>query len=37
VAAQHPDIVTKLEKTMREQHTPSPVFPFPALDEQKAK
>ncbi|MFA6562633.1 MAG: arylsulfatase [Verrucomicrobiia bacterium] len=32
VAAQHPDIVAKLEKIMREQHTPSSVFPFPALD-----
>jgi arylsulfatase A-like enzyme len=32
VAAQHPDIVAKIEKIMREQHTPSSVFPFPALD-----
>jgi len=37
VAAQHPDIVAKLERIMREQHTPSSVFPFPALDEEKAK
>ncbi|MCX6898285.1 MAG: arylsulfatase [Verrucomicrobia bacterium] len=37
VAAQHPDVVAKLEKIMREQHTPSSVFPFPALDEDKTK
>jgi len=37
VAAQHPDIVAKLERIMREQHTPSSVFPFPALDEDKTK
>ncbi len=33
VAVQHPDIVAKMEKIMREQHTPSSVFPFPALDQ----
>jgi arylsulfatase A len=32
VAAQHPDIVTRLERLMREQHQPSAAFPFPALD-----
>jgi arylsulfatase A-like enzyme len=32
VAAGHPDVVTKLEKIMGEQHTPSNKFPFPALD-----
>ena len=32
VSAQHPDIVAKLERLMREQHTPSAAFPFPALD-----
>jgi arylsulfatase A-like enzyme len=32
VAAEHPGIVAKLQKVMREQHTPSSVFPFPALD-----
>jgi arylsulfatase A-like enzyme len=37
VAAQHPDIVAKMEKIMREQHTSSPVFPFPALDGEKTK
>ena len=37
VAAQHPDIVAKMEKIMREQHTPSSVFPFPALDAATAK
>ena len=32
VAADHPDIVAKIDTLMREQHTPSPEFPFPALD-----
>ena len=32
VAALHPDIVARMEKLMREQHTPSKLFPFPVLD-----
>jgi arylsulfatase A len=32
VAAQHPDIVAKLGKILREQHANSAEFPFPALD-----
>jgi arylsulfatase A len=32
VAAEHPKIVAQIEKIMREQHTPSQLFPFPALD-----
>jgi arylsulfatase len=32
VAETHPDIVAKIEKLMREQHTPNPDFPFPAID-----
>jgi hypothetical protein len=28
VAAQHPDIVKKMEEIMKEAHTPSEVFPF---------
>jgi len=32
VSAEHPDIVAKIAKIMREQHTPSAEFPFPALD-----
>jgi len=36
VAAEHPDIVSSIERIMREQHTPSPLFKFPALDEQPA-
>ncbi len=32
VAAEHPDIVARLEKIMAEQHTPSPEFPIPVLD-----
>lgn len=37
VAAEHPDIIAKFEKILRDQHTPSSVFPFPALDGDKAK
>jgi arylsulfatase A-like enzyme len=32
VAAQHPDVVAKLERIMREQHVNSAEFPFPPLD-----
>jgi len=32
VAAEHPDILKKLEAILREQHTPSQEFPIPALD-----
>jgi arylsulfatase A len=32
VSAQHPKAVARIEKLMREQRVPSPVFPFPALD-----
>ncbi|HZN35664.1 MAG TPA: sulfatase-like hydrolase/transferase, partial [Pirellulaceae bacterium] len=32
VSAEHPDVVARIEKLMREQHTPNPEFPFPALD-----
>jgi arylsulfatase A len=32
VSAEHPEIVAKLEKIMREQHVNSTDFPFPALD-----
>jgi arylsulfatase len=32
VAAEHADIVGKMKRIMREQHTPSKEFPFPALD-----
>jgi arylsulfatase A-like enzyme len=32
VAAQHPEVVRRIEKIMKESHTPSPLFPFPALD-----
>ena len=35
VAAQHPDIVAKIEQIMREQHIPSAEFPLPALDRSK--
>ncbi len=35
ISAQHPDIVAKMEKLMREQHIPSKAFPFPALDHLK--
>jgi arylsulfatase len=32
VAADHPDIVAKLESMMDEQHVPSDIFPLKALD-----
>lgn len=32
VIAAHPEIVAKLEALMRQEHTPSREFPFPALD-----
>ena len=32
VAAEHADIVAKMTEIMRQQHTPSKEFPFPALD-----
>lgn len=32
VAAEHPDILKKLETIMREQHVPSTEFPIPSLD-----
>jgi arylsulfatase A-like enzyme len=32
VAAAHPDVVAKLTRLMKEQHTPSREFPFAALD-----
>lgn len=35
VADRHPDLVAKMLKIARQQHTPSPVFPFPALEEEK--
>ena len=37
VAAEHPDVVARLEQIMREQHTPSQEFPFPSLDKSLAK
>ncbi len=37
VASEQPDIITQMEQLMREQHTPSAVFPLPALDRLVAK
>ena len=37
VAADHPEIVAKIERLMREQHVPSVEFPLPALDRLVAK
>lgn len=34
VAADHPEIVAKIDSLMRQQHTPSAEFPFPALDKR---
>jgi arylsulfatase A len=35
VSARYPEVVSRLEKLMREQRTPSKDFPFPALDSPK--
>jgi arylsulfatase A-like enzyme len=32
VSAEHPEVVAKIERLFREQHTPSKDFPLPALD-----
>ena len=32
VSADHPEIVAKIEKLMKSEHTASAEFPFPALD-----
>lgn len=32
VAGEHPELVAKFERLMREQHVPSAEFPMPALD-----
>jgi arylsulfatase len=32
VAAQHPEVIVKMQAIMKTQHTPSKTFPFPALD-----
>ncbi|MEO7675463.1 MAG: hypothetical protein ABIV39_01720 [Verrucomicrobiota bacterium] len=37
VAAQHAEIVAKMETLMREQHVPSTEFRFPALDQLSTK
>ncbi len=37
VAAKHPDVVMRLEKIMKEQHTPSAVFPLQSIDLKKKK
>lgn len=34
VAAKHPDVLARLEKLMKEQHTPSADFPLPAIDKK---
>lgn len=36
VAADHPDVVARLEKLMAQQHTPSEIFPLKALDAESA-
>lgn len=37
VAETHPEVVEKLLALARDQHTPSPDFPFPALDRETAE
>lgn len=34
VAAEHPEVVAQMDRLMREQHTRSADFPFPALDQR---
>ncbi len=34
VSLQHPDVVEKIERLFKEQHTPSKDFPIPALDQK---
>jgi arylsulfatase len=35
VAAKHPEVVARLEKLMKDQHTPSADFPLPGIDAKK--
>jgi arylsulfatase len=37
LASRHPEIVERMSKIMREQHTPSRLFPFKALDAETTK
>ena len=37
VTAKHPEIVARIDQLMREQHTPSAEFPFPALDKRSSR
>ena len=37
VAAQHPEIVRQIQSIMQREHTPSDLFPFPALDEPRGE
>ncbi len=32
ISAQHPEVLARIERILREQHTPSREFPFPPLD-----
>ena len=35
VAADHPDIMARIERILRDEHVPSPEFPLKAIDEKK--
>ncbi len=35
VSAKHPDVLARLEKLLKDQHTPSADFPLPAIDPKK--
>jgi arylsulfatase len=37
VAAAHPDVVAKIRSIMKEEHTPSTLFPMAPLDQRKSK
>ena len=35
VSAKHPDVLARLEKRLKDEHTPNPDFPLPAIDSKK--
>ena len=37
VSAKQPDVLARLEKLLKEQHTPNPDFPLPGIDAKKGK
>jgi hypothetical protein len=37
LAGKHPDVVTRLERLLQEQHVPSKDFPLPTIDQPVKK